>query len=221
VPQTSSLSAHRERRPRMLGSVLTITTRGLAGLMILVIWGVGCSQPRDLTAAVMRAPRIVDSLLWKTPAVARFFIKVLGDSQTVNYRGFALKSASRFTPQEFGAYKLSSPPKDSSWVYCPNRLLAALINQGGDPDKELWLYNQRREGRVERLADCGTPCDYRGLFWLDNRRLVFVQTYVDSHQINDSTGAVMGYTPIVTLYDIAAESAFTYVTTPIPVRPSK
>jgi hypothetical protein len=221
VPHPSISSANRISRTRSIDEVQPLIALALTGLVVLVNWGAAFPQSRDSIAQVKRAPRIVDSLLWKTPAVARFFIKVLGDSQSVNYRGFMFKNAGPFTTQEFGSYKPSTPPQDSSWVYTPNHRLGASIFAGWDPDSELRLYNRKSEGKIERLEFCGTPCRYKGIFWLDNRRLVFVQTYEDYHQINDSTGAVTGYTPIVTLYDIPAESSFTYVTTPIPVRPSK
>ena len=221
MPQLSTPAVNRVSRTRSIGKVQPLIALGLAGFLVLISSGSATSAPRDSTAQIKPAPRIIDSLLWKTPAVARFFVKVLGDSQTVNYRGFSSKSAGPFTTQEFGSYEPSTPPQDSSWVYTPNHRLGASIFAGWDPDSELRLYNRRNEGRVERLEFCGTPCRYKGIFWLDNRRLVFVQTYEDYHEINDSTGAVTGYTPIVTLYDIAAESAFTYVTTPIPVRQSK
>jgi hypothetical protein len=206
----------------MLGSVLPITARGLASLMILLIWGVGCSQPGDSTAAVTRAPRIVDSLLWKTPAVARFFIKVLGDSQTVDYRSFTFKGSGRFVPKQYGISKPPSGPTDSHWVFSPDKKMAASIKgYEGEADNILELFNRRQDGKIETLEVCGTPCGYRGLYWPDNRRFIFVKTHEVLQQINDSTLMTSGFTPIVILYDVPAESAFTYVTTPIPVRPSK
>lgn len=222
MPQPSTPKANRVSRTRTIVNVQLLPALGLASILVLVNSGSASSSPRDSIAQVMRAPRVVDSLLWKTPAVARFFIKVLGDSQTVDYRSFRFKGSGPFVPQQYGISKPPLGPADTHWVFSPNKKMAASIKgYEGEPDHILEIFNRRGDRKIETLAVTGTMNDYRGLYWTDNRRFIFVQTYEEMQKINDSTLRTTGFTPIVILYDVPAESSFTYVTTPIPVRQSK
>lgn len=222
MSQTSRLNGCPGRRFFRAVGIPSIAAGGLASLIIFSTCRLSFSQPRDSADFKRRTFRTVDSLVWKTPSVARFLVKVLGDSQTVNYRSFTFKGSGHFVPQQYGISKPPSGSADSNWVFSPNKTMAASIKgYEGEPDHILEIFNRRGDGKIETLAVTGTMNDYRGLYWTDNRRFIFVQTEEVMQKINDSTLMTSGFTPIVILYDVPAESAFTYVTTPIPVRPSK
>jgi len=64
------------------------------------------------------------------------------------------------------------------WTYSPDKTKAvSSLGYYGEPDSSLELYNRKGDKKIELLRTCGTPCSYRGEFWLDNKQFVFIQTY--------------------------------------------
>jgi len=67
---------------------------------------------------------------------------------------------------------------DPVWTYSPDKTKAvSSLGYYGEPDSSLELYNQKGDKKIELLGTCGTPCSYRGEFWLDNKQFVFIQTH--------------------------------------------
>jgi len=111
-------------------------------------------------------------------------------------------------------------PADSLWVFSPDKLRAAsVMRYYGEPDNSLELFNRRRDGRVEQLVICGTPCLYLGVRWVDNDRFIFVQTheyFPEGAQSGDGRNRA-----VVTLYDLANDSVYVFQSAPMRVYPHR
>lgn len=69
---------------------------------------------------------------------------------------------------------------DETWDFSPNLTMATSIYQSSDgPDRDLYLYNRGNNKKLERLAFCGTPCEYWGTVWIDDTSFAFVWVYED------------------------------------------
>ncbi|MBI5866678.1 MAG: hypothetical protein HZB43_00035 [candidate division Zixibacteria bacterium] len=194
----------------------TVATVGFTPVVVLFDFVSGSTFAYVSTRNTVEVdPYKADSLIWNSPRFAKFLLNVLGDSQTVNYRGFALEGSGKFATEDTYAHKLASPPADSYWVYSPNRRLAAMALGGDEPDNELWLYNWHGAGMAARLEVCGTMCLFRSVMWFDNQRLVFAQVQeLDEHF--ESPAQIVRYRPVVKIFDLSNDSVRVYGSSPYP-----
>ena len=178
-------------------------------------------------ASFTRAPKSVDSLIWKDQRIVRFIREELG---RVNFRGYDHPSFSGYTfkdsqptpPTDFSTFPAVVDPKrisDTIWTYSPNRQRAIRVCCEGEIDSDLQIFNWRRKNATERLGFCGTPCRYLGVYWLDDYSFISVRLdEVYENQPEAGAWKVLGHVGTVELYDLLTSRVYTYESKMLPLK---
>lgn len=119
-----------------------------------------------------------------------------------------------------------SPPKNKDepeWIFSPDGTKSvSIFAYFGEPDSSLDIYNRRNDEKVERLQDCGTPCSYWIVLWLNDEQFIFVQriNYERDYPLTLKHGP---YVLNIILYDLAEDKEISYTSQEVeeyPTRPS-
>lgn len=164
----------------------------------------------------------IDSLVWRNPPVARFVDSVLARADSLCYNGFHYTGSAAIGKRRFlGRYSGEGSFRgDSNWTWSPDSTRAISIGRYfGEPDHSLEIFNRDGDSTFIEFEFCGTPCDYRGVRWMDNNRFVFVQTYEHFEDRGDRPN-LTSFSAIVSLYDLASDSVHSFASDPILRRPS-
>ena len=157
----------------------------------------------------------MSSLIWSDSAVARFITETFGE---INFHGYdhptftdyAMVDTTALAPGSFYiiAEKLGSfstaDTIGSIWVWSPDRSMAAAVSRPGyDPDSDLRLFNWHDGRLIESLGQCGTPCSYRAVRWLDNQRFIALRLdEVYKGGEGENRWDLAGHAAVVLFYDL-------------------
>lgn len=119
--------------------------------------------------------RSVKAIADKNPYLEQVILETLDVKGDQYDNLFAYGSEDPIAPASFST-SLDATAEDTNWVFSPDGQMAVAINATTqDPDSSLDIYNRLNDQMVERLEFCGTPCEYLGVYWLDNSNFAFVQ----------------------------------------------
>jgi hypothetical protein len=150
-----------------------------------------------------------ETLIYENDKISDFMDETKRINPDINFDSFEFKTSRPIIAElEYLPPEGESTSPDASspyWVFSPfnERAISSLLGFG-QPDSGLYLYNRDGKGYVERLEFCGTPCDYWGVFWLDDNRFVFVKTFEVFEDENTS------YSMGISVYDMEEDKVFEY-----------
>jgi len=129
-------------------------------------------------------------------------------------------SIDKFIKKESVPIKIMGPgfsnfaQNNSAWTFSPDKSKAVFsLGYYGEPDSSLEIYNRNGDKKIELLKTCGTPCSYRGEFWLDEKQFVFIQTheyYPPSGEIRCSVDTKCTEVVSISLYNIEKNTETVY-----------
>jgi hypothetical protein len=86
------------------------------------------------------------------------------------------------------------------------------------------MFNRDGDSTIVEFEFCGTPCEYLGVKWIDQDHFVFVK----KHEILERRRGegsdmllLVGWTAFVALYDLSADTVYTFSSDPIRTPPNR
>ncbi|MGB3612679.1 MAG: hypothetical protein WBA10_02715 [Elainellaceae cyanobacterium] len=152
-------------------------------------------------------PRSVKAIADKNPYLEQVILETLDVKGDQYDNLFAYASEDPIAPASVST-SLDATADDANWVFSPDGQTAVAINATtSEPDSSLDIYNRLNDQTVERLEFCGTPCEYLGVYWLDNSNFAFVQIAENYSPESDQPD---GHVLMVHQYDLSDSTMAEY-----------